>query len=184
MPTSVRQYGIFGNIFNRFNKKESDENFIVGEDQFGNTYYEKQPSPEAPRQVPRRWIKYNDNVEMDIEKDLEEHDKRISFLNAEIPVEWKAWLQMKRKSPPTLEELLRNEALRLRTIQRAKELEERENEVKRAQKSSGMVTDSDTSKQSAFPTYPEYDSKIGEYRSDFLKSDINPDTDEIKNKKN
>ena len=183
MHTSIRQYGIFGNIFNRFNKKESDENFIVGEDQFGNTYYEKQPSPEAPRQVPRRWIKYNDNVEMDIEKDLEEHDKRISFLNAEIPVEWKAWLQMKRKSPPTLEELIRNEALRLRTIQRAKELEERENEVKRAQKSSGLVTDSDTSKQSAFPTYPEYDSKI-EYRSNFLKSDINLDTDQKKNKKN
>lgn len=38
---NVRKYGIIGNFFNRFNKKELDDKFLVGEDLYGNIYYEK-----------------------------------------------------------------------------------------------------------------------------------------------
>ncbi|XP_062576758.1 NADH dehydrogenase [ubiquinone] 1 alpha subcomplex assembly factor 2-like [Saccostrea cucullata] len=158
----VRQYGVFGNIWKRFRgKKESDEQFFVGEDQHGNRYYEKQPFPDASVRITRRWIKYYGVADEDSKKDA------IPFVpeDAEIPVEWKSWLQKKRKSPPLIEEILKNEALKLRTIQRAKELEEKE----RAVSSSESVSSSPNPfKEEEFPVYPEYETKIGEYRSDYL----------------
>ncbi|XP_061182427.1 NADH dehydrogenase [ubiquinone] 1 alpha subcomplex assembly factor 2-like [Saccostrea echinata] len=161
----VRQYGVFGNILKRFRgKKESDEQFFVGEDQHGNRYYEKQPSPDASVRITRRWIKYYGVTDEDIQKE------EIPFVpaDAEIPVEWKSWLQKKRKSPPLIEEILKNEAIKLRTIQRAKELEEKE----RALSGSGSVPSSPNPfKDEEFPVYPEYETKIGEYRSDYLTPD-------------
>lgn len=173
---STRKYGIFGNFFNRSNKKDADDKFLVGEDQLGNTYFEKPPSPDAPRQVPKRWIKYSD----DMSKKYTEEDRHFLFTDAEIPVEWKAWLQMKRKSPPTLEEIIRNEAIKLRTIQRAKELEEKEREEKLIRTKAGELAESDpSSQQPDFPVYPEYPeyTTVKGYREDYLKTDSGLKTD-------
>lgn len=158
-----RQYGVFGNIWERFRrKKESDDNFLVGEDQYGNTYYEKQPSPEASRHMTRRWIKYPGTSDSD---DFQSADNaRFVSFDAEIPVEWRAWLQMKRKSPPTIEEILRNEAIKMRTIKRAMDLEKKEKD----EADSDVVTNINSHKKEEFPVHPEYETKIGEYQSDFL----------------
>lgn len=171
---NARKYGILGNFFNRFNKKESDDKFLVGEDPHGNTYYEKPPSPEASRQVPKRWIKYNDAMS----KKYTEENRHFLFTDAPIPVEWRAWLQLKRKSAPTLEEVIRNEAIKLRTIQRAKELEEKEKEEKLLQTQAGELASSDPpSKEPDFPVYPGF-STLKEYRQEY--EELKPDSEQKK----
>lgn len=162
----LRQYGVWGNFWKRFQgKKESDDQFFVGEDQYGNTYYEKQPSSEASLRMTRRWIKYPGTNDSD---DFQNADNaRFVSFDSEIPVEWRAWLQKKRKSPPSIEEILRNEAIKMRTIKRAMDLEKKEED----EADSDIVTNLNSQKQEEFPVYPEYETKIGEYQSDFLKTD-------------
>jgi NADH dehydrogenase [ubiquinone] 1 alpha subcomplex assembly factor 2 len=152
-----RHYGVFGNMWKKFRgEKESDDQYLVGEDQYGNTYYEKQPSSEASLRMTRRWIKYPGTSDVDDFKGAD--NARFVSFDSEIPVEWRAWLQMKRKSPPTIEEILRNEAIKMRTIKRAMDLEKQEKDE------TDVVNNLSSHKQEEFPVYPEYETKIGEYR--------------------
>ncbi|XP_072272482.1 NADH dehydrogenase [ubiquinone] 1 alpha subcomplex assembly factor 2 isoform X2 [Pyxicephalus adspersus] len=43
-----------------------------------------------------------------------------------IPTEWEAWIRGKRKDPPTIEEILKNEQMRLEVSARAQELLQQE----------------------------------------------------------
>ncbi|XP_060894771.1 NADH dehydrogenase [ubiquinone] 1 alpha subcomplex assembly factor 2 [Labrus mixtus] len=50
----------------------------------------------------------------------------FEYTEGNIPMEWDAWIRGRRKEPPSIEELLKNEAYRGQIKVKAKELEERD----------------------------------------------------------
>lgn len=79
---------------------------VVGEDIFGNRYYEIAADPSRGRRRPRRW--YTNEV-------TKHHDVRDAAytdgFDSEIPSEWESWLRFRRDAPPTEEMVLQSYAL-------------------------------------------------------------------------
>uniref|UniRef100_A0A8C5MJR9 NADH:ubiquinone oxidoreductase complex assembly factor 2 n=1 Tax=Leptobrachium leishanense TaxID=445787 RepID=A0A8C5MJR9_9ANUR len=76
----------------------------VGTDQLGNKYY---VIPEHTS-----WTGQKSRARRTVEC---VNTKVFEYQFGDIPVEWEAWIRGKRKDPPTLEEILKNETLREET---------------------------------------------------------------------
>ncbi|GAB1599477.1 NADH dehydrogenase [ubiquinone] 1 alpha subcomplex assembly factor 2-like isoform X1 [Argonauta hians] len=110
---------------------------VIGKDHFGNTYYEKDAMPSRNLKG-ARWVEREDGDQMTA---------------PDVPVEWEAWIRGKRKDPPTVEEIQKNHAFKMRTIQRAKELEQ-----KYSKTSTKLGVNNDLQETiGTFPKYPEYE---------------------------
>ncbi|XP_004678339.1 PREDICTED: mimitin, mitochondrial [Condylura cristata] len=73
----------------------------VGTDQFGNKYYHIAEYKNWRGQTIRE------------KRIVEAADKReVDYEVGDIPTEWEAWIRKTRKTPPTLEEILKNEKYR------------------------------------------------------------------------
>lgn len=84
---------------------------LAGKDFEGNLYFEK-PDPNGGR-YPRRTVELA-NPEL----------SEANYDDANISVQWQAWLRNTRKDPPTLTEIQRDEARKLLTVARAKALDQ------------------------------------------------------------
>ncbi|KAF9083909.1 hypothetical protein BGX23_011015 [Mortierella sp. AD031] len=84
---------------------------VAGKDFEGNLYFEK-PDPNGGR-YPRRTVELA-NPEL----------SEANYDDANISVQWQAWLRNTRKDPPTLAEIQRDEARKLLTVARAKALDQ------------------------------------------------------------
>ncbi|XP_037386032.1 NADH dehydrogenase [ubiquinone] 1 alpha subcomplex assembly factor 2 [Talpa occidentalis] len=79
--------------------KEAKE--LVGTDQFGNKYYYIAGYKNWRGQTIRE------------KRIVEAADKReVDYEVGDIPTEWEAWIRKTRKTPPTMEEILKNEKYR------------------------------------------------------------------------
>ncbi|XP_028313017.1 NADH dehydrogenase [ubiquinone] 1 alpha subcomplex assembly factor 2 [Gouania willdenowi] len=89
----------------------------VGTDHLGNKYYF------IPQQKTwtGRLLRAKRTVEAATTSECE-------YMEGSIPIEWEAWIRGRRKEPPTIEELLKNESYREQIKVKAKEVEEREEE--------------------------------------------------------
>ncbi|XP_075527449.1 NADH dehydrogenase [ubiquinone] 1 alpha subcomplex assembly factor 2 isoform X2 [Dermacentor variabilis] len=98
---------IWNNFLSSITTKQSPHR-EVGRDHFGNKYFEIAADPSRGKRKPRRWFepRIKDNF------------------SADMPPEWEAWLQARRASPPTQEEIAHNEAIK-KSKQRKGELLER-----------------------------------------------------------
>ncbi|XP_045491465.1 NADH dehydrogenase [ubiquinone] 1 alpha subcomplex assembly factor 2 [Colias croceus] len=85
---------VFRNFINSFKPRQVRGNKI-GKDYIGNEYFEIPADPSRGKRNPARWY--------DPPKGLDFQDP--------IPAEWEAWLRMRRKEPPTEEEIARNVAI-------------------------------------------------------------------------
>ncbi|XP_054587757.1 NADH dehydrogenase [ubiquinone] 1 alpha subcomplex assembly factor 2 isoform X2 [Nothobranchius furzeri] len=61
------------------------------------------------------------------------------YTEGSIPIEWDAWIRGRRKEPPTIEELLMNEAQFKQIKLKAKELEEKERALQDQEYKEGLV---------------------------------------------
>ncbi|KAK3089967.1 hypothetical protein FSP39_008098 [Pinctada imbricata] len=151
----TRNYGI-KSFWDRFRSKLEQEGKLVGEDLFGNKYYEKESvnSTDHSRKS-KRWIEREDDPDLDQQYHQE----------FEMPIEWRAWLQHKRSSPPTEMEIKKNVAMMMRTKKRAVEVAERE--AKEREEMGLEKVDTSKLGDSEFPIYPEYEvtPQIGKDRS-------------------
>lgn len=94
-------------IFQRVKSAFPSSKKLIGTDLQGNRYYEE------PRgSFPRRTIELNDG---------RSHYQDVS--DADLPVQWMAWLRHTRTHAPTHQELEYHEAIKQATIQKAKALE-------------------------------------------------------------
>ncbi|KAG0059590.1 hypothetical protein BGZ89_000271 [Linnemannia elongata] len=84
---------------------------LAGKDFEGNLYFEK-PDPNGGR-YPRRTVELA-NPEL----------SEANYDDANISVQWQAWLRNTRQDPPTLTEIQRDEARKLLTVARAKALDQ------------------------------------------------------------
>ncbi|XP_029640994.2 NADH dehydrogenase [ubiquinone] 1 alpha subcomplex assembly factor 2 isoform X1 [Octopus sinensis] len=114
---------------------------IIGNDYFGNVYYEKEANPSRNLKG-ARWVERADGDQM---------------TPPDMPVEWEAWIRGKRQNPPTEEEIQRNYAKMMKTIHRAKELEQ-----KYASASPKFEENVLPRTRREFPEYPEYEIIPGE----------------------
>ncbi|XP_028661280.1 NADH dehydrogenase [ubiquinone] 1 alpha subcomplex assembly factor 2 isoform X2 [Erpetoichthys calabaricus] len=87
----------------------------VGTDSFGNKYYS------VPEQ--KTWTGQTIRAKRIVEA---VNSKEYEYQGESIPSEWDAWIRGRRKDPPTLEEIQKNEQYRKTIKLRAMEAEERE----------------------------------------------------------
>ncbi|XP_063818958.1 NADH dehydrogenase [ubiquinone] 1 alpha subcomplex assembly factor 2 [Pseudophryne corroboree] len=102
----------------------------VGTDQFGNKYYV------IPEQ--RTWtgqsIRARRTVEA-VEQDAYKYEL------GHIPTEWEAWIRGRRKDPPTIEEILKNEQLRQEMSAKGREFLERDKCMQNMEHKNGLVAE-------------------------------------------
>lgn len=65
--------------------------------------------------------------------------KEFEYLEGSIPSEWDAWIRGRRKTPPTVEELLQNERYREQVKLRAQEAEQRDLALQSQEYEEGLV---------------------------------------------
>ncbi|XP_073822334.1 NADH dehydrogenase [ubiquinone] 1 alpha subcomplex assembly factor 2 [Musca autumnalis] len=99
---------IFQNFFKSFRPRQIRGNY-VGEDYFGNKYYEIPADPSVGKRKPSRWFEPVDKEAFD----------------NELTAEWEAWLRGRREEPPTREELVRNLQIMDMKKKNAAELDEK-----------------------------------------------------------
>ncbi|XP_048834307.1 NADH dehydrogenase [ubiquinone] 1 alpha subcomplex assembly factor 2 isoform X2 [Brienomyrus brachyistius] len=61
------------------------------------------------------------------------------YTEGSIPSEWDAWIRGRRKDPPTIEELERNQLYREQIKQKAREVEERDSTLQAQEYAEGLV---------------------------------------------
>lgn len=67
------------------------------------------------------------------------NDTENEYIEGSIPTEWDAWMRGRRKEPPSIEELLRNESQMEQTKLKAKEVEERDLALQAKEYEEGLV---------------------------------------------
>ncbi|XP_005187828.1 NADH dehydrogenase [ubiquinone] 1 alpha subcomplex assembly factor 2 [Musca domestica] len=126
---------IFQNFFKSFRPRQIRGN-LIGEDYFGNKYYEIPADPSIGKRKPSRWFEPADKEAFD----------------NEITAEWEAWLRGRREEPPTREELVRNLQIMDMKKRNAAELEEKYGEKDASGK---LIPPKET--VGTFPKYNEYE---------------------------
>ncbi|XP_023658864.1 NADH dehydrogenase [ubiquinone] 1 alpha subcomplex assembly factor 2 isoform X1 [Paramormyrops kingsleyae] len=100
----------------------------VGTDHFGNKYYS------IPEQ--RTWMGRTVRARRMVEPSkLVESE----YTEGSIPSEWDAWIRGRRKDPPTIEELERNQLYREQIKQKAREVEDRDSTLQAQEHAEGLV---------------------------------------------
>ncbi|XP_068166423.1 NADH dehydrogenase [ubiquinone] 1 alpha subcomplex assembly factor 2 [Antennarius striatus] len=100
----------------------------VGTDHLGNKYYF------IPQQ--KTWTGRSVRAKRIIEM---ANSVEYEYVGGSIPKEWEAWIQGKRKQPPSVEELLKNEYYMKQIKLKAKELEEKDLALQAKEYEEGLV---------------------------------------------
>merc|ERR1711862_600720 len=79
---------------------------VIGNDIFGNRYYEIPADPSRGKRRGRRWFTH----ESSNHQDPRIHTNVDGFDN-EIPSEWDSWLRFRRDDPPTAKQVLQSYAI-------------------------------------------------------------------------
>lgn len=100
----------------------------VGTDHFGNKYYYIPDQKTWTGRVirPRRLVEAANPAE-------------FAYSEGSIPSEWDAWIRGRRKQPPTIEELLKNERYREQIKIKAEEVEVRDKALQSKEYEEGLV---------------------------------------------
>lgn len=100
----------------------------VGTDHLGNKYYI------IPEQ--KTWTGRLVRAKRIVEA---ANPNEFQYTEGSIPTEWDAWIRGRRKVPPSIEELLKNESYREQIKVKAKEVEEREIALQAKEYEDGLV---------------------------------------------
>ncbi|NWT02572.1 NDUF2 factor, partial [Mionectes macconnelli] len=121
---------------------------LVGTDQFGNKYY-RVPKHEtrAGRIIPERRFVEAVNHEA------------YQYQVGDFPAEWEAWIRRKRKDPPTIEEILRNENYREEMKQKIKDVSEKDKLLQAKEYKEGLVAEPGHTQVKGHASAPYYGKK-------------------------
>ncbi|NWS41610.1 NDUF2 factor, partial [Probosciger aterrimus] len=103
---------------------------LVGTDQFGNKYY----------RVPKHETRAGQIIQ---ERRFVEPINRQAYQyeTGDFPTEWEAWIRKKRKNPPTIEEILKNESYREEMKQKIKDVSEKDKLLQAQGYKEGLVAE-------------------------------------------
>ena len=121
--------GLIQNIFKNFinsiragykgSSVQGSAGQIMGQDPFGNKYYEIPADPQRGKRRASRWYESPETGQ----KDVIGRDVTAGY-DAEIPAEWESWLRHRRDEPPTPEAVYNSLALADLKKRNAAKLEE------------------------------------------------------------
>ncbi|XP_038560417.1 NADH dehydrogenase [ubiquinone] 1 alpha subcomplex assembly factor 2 [Micropterus salmoides] len=100
----------------------------VGTDHLGNKYYfipEQKTWTGRPVRAKRMVVAANPT--------------EYEYIEGSIPMEWDAWIRGRRKEPPSIEELLKNESYREQIKLKAKDVEEKDLALQAKEYEEGLV---------------------------------------------
>ncbi|MBN3300506.1 NADH dehydrogenase [ubiquinone] 1 alpha subcomplex assembly factor 2 [Amia ocellicauda] len=117
----------------------------VGTDHFGNKYYF------IPQQ--KTWTGQTIRARKIVEA---RNPEEYAYQEGSIPSEWDAWIRGRRKDPPTIEELLKNERYRQNIKFLAKEVEEREMVLQAQEYKEGLVAQPPQTQIAGHASAPNY----------------------------
>ncbi|KAM8761481.1 NADH dehydrogenase [ubiquinone] 1 alpha subcomplex assembly factor 2 [Acanthopagrus schlegelii] len=100
----------------------------VGTDHLGNKYYS------VPEQ--KTWTGRVVHAKRMVET---ANPTEYEYIEGSIPIEWDAWIRGRRKEPPSVEELLKNESYREQIKLKANEVEERDLALQAEEYKEGLV---------------------------------------------
>ncbi|XP_065518732.1 NADH dehydrogenase [ubiquinone] 1 alpha subcomplex assembly factor 2 [Lathamus discolor] len=103
---------------------------LVGTDQFGNKYYRVPKHETRPGHIiqERRFVE-------PINREPYQYEM------GDFPTEWEAWIRKKRKNPPTIEEILKNESYREEMKQKIKDVSEKDKLLQAQGYKEGLVAE-------------------------------------------
>ena len=131
---------------------------VIGQDPYGNTYYEIPAQPQLGKRRPTRWYNTVDTNK----KDIIDRD-RVAGFDAELPSEWESWLRHRRAEPPTEQEVMQSLAIaEMKKINAAKLEDARHAEMLKAGLDPSPPGIQDHEK-TPFPKYNEYEVMPGEH---------------------
>ncbi|XP_034451874.1 NADH dehydrogenase [ubiquinone] 1 alpha subcomplex assembly factor 2 isoform X2 [Hippoglossus hippoglossus] len=100
----------------------------VGTDHLGNRYYV------VPEQ--KTWTGRHVRAKRMVEA---ANPTEYEYIEGSIPMEWDAWIRGRRKEPPSVEELVKNESYRTQIKLKAKEVEEKDLALQAKEYEEGLV---------------------------------------------
>lgn len=100
----------------------------VGTDHLGNKYYSIPEHKSLAGKLVRA-------KRMVVAANLSEHE----YIEGSIPTEWDAWIRGRRKEPPSIEELLKNESQREQLKVKARVVEEKDLALRAKEYEQGLV---------------------------------------------
>ncbi|KAJ3604251.1 hypothetical protein NHX12_028992 [Muraenolepis orangiensis] len=100
----------------------------VGSDHLGNNYYKVPPQT--------TWTGRKVGAKRMFEAANPAH---YEYVESSIPSEWDAWIRGRRKEPPSIEEMLKNQQYRDQIKQKAKEVDERDLLLQSQEYEEGLV---------------------------------------------
>jgi NADH:ubiquinone oxidoreductase subunit len=112
-PTRRIMKILFTNLINSFRPRQISGN-LMGQDYFGNKFYEIPADPQNGRRKAARWFEPVDKENFE----------------QEVTAEWEAWLRGRRKVAPTDEELMQNLAIIKMKEKNSAELDKKYNSEK------------------------------------------------------
>lgn len=133
---------------------------LIGQDPFGNKYYEIPPDPRRGKRTAKRWYQAPHVTE----KQAIGYGTADGF-DSKLPAEWESWLRHRRDDSPSKEEVFRSLALADLKKRNAAELDEKRRQEKLA--AGENVTDTNEPQpmdheKDFFPKYKEYEIMPGE----------------------
>ncbi|XP_042857727.1 NADH dehydrogenase [ubiquinone] 1 alpha subcomplex assembly factor 2-like [Penaeus japonicus] len=139
---SGKTRSLFGTAFKHFInslKPRQTSGVLIGDDYYGNKFYEIPADPRRGKRYAKRW--YVPPVDM-------QYDQK------HMPAEWDAWLRNRRAEPPSEAELKENLTLSIMKKENADKLA-----VKAGKNPEELVKHSD---MSSFPVYDDYEVTPGD----------------------
>ncbi|KAG7223387.1 hypothetical protein INR49_032214 [Caranx melampygus] len=128
-----------------FNTRTCDETVLPGDGgevvavdvalklkDFSRLKNRKEGEREVNRPTDRRLVRAKRMVEA-------ANPTEFEYIEGSIPMEWDAWIRGRRKEPPSIEELLRNETYREQIKLKAKEVEEKDMALLAKEYEEGLV---------------------------------------------
>ena len=130
---------------------------VMGQDPYGNTYYELPAQPQLGKRRPTRWYNTMDTNK----KDIVARDTWAGF-DAELPSEWESWLRHRRANPPSEKEVMQSLALAEMKKMNAAKLEEARHAEMVAAGLDPSPPGLQDHEKTPYPKYAEYESMPGE----------------------
>nr|ACO15196.1 Mimitin, mitochondrial precursor [Caligus clemensi] len=120
---------LFNNLKNSLKFRKSvlkSSTSLIGEDPFGNKYFEIPADPSRGKRRPVRWYTALNTPEVPTMQ-----KPQTDGFDSELPAEWESWLRNRRDAAPTNEEVLRSlQMSEMKKINAAKLEEERVAQLK------------------------------------------------------
>jgi len=135
---------------------------LIGQDPFGNKYYEVPADPRRGKRTAKRWYETPNHMEKEPGAPYGLGYNTAAGFDAKLPAEWESWLRYRRDDSPSDHEVIRSLALADLKKRNAAELDEKRLQEKLAAGETVTEPQPMDHEKAYYPKYKEYEIMPGE----------------------